>query len=168
MIRSLALLITALVSVSAIAAECPPAELQIKDLALNAEGSITRSVYQMKESDAQKKKERFQIAVAVVRDQVQLEQGDQLVLNASPLAIDALFEVGVALEDKDYDEQGVMSSTYRVRETTYFTFSGIKYKSAEKTYVAKISSNYIGKGIYSDSCGEVVISELVEYTPESK
>ncbi len=167
MSRAFLLSISALFAFAASSAlACPRTEHKIKEITLNSDGIVTRSIYVTKEADGQKGKRGVVKNIAVVRDMLQIEQGDRLVLNADPLAIDALFEVEVALEDKEYDELGVMSASYRVRETTYFTFGSIKYKSAEKTYLAKITSNYLGKGVYGRTCGEVLVSELVVTEPD--
>lgn len=156
--------VLALVASSAMA--CPRTELKIKDVTLNSDGTVTRSIVVTKEADGQKGKRGGVQNVAIVRDIIQVEQGDRLLLNGDPLAIDARFEIEISIEDKEYDQQGVMNSSYRVRETTYFTFGSINYMAEEKTYLAKISSNYLGNGVYGPTCGEVLVSELVVTKPQ--
>jgi hypothetical protein len=149
-------LVAAAFSASAFAA-CP-ASLQIKQLVLNSDGTVTRSVYIKKDKASDYAHTHF---IPAVRDSITLEKGDSLVLNASPTAVDALFTVAITLQSQDRDDRGVISSTFHVVESQTNQFAGAgSAKTIRTAYLAKVLSNYAGNGAYNRTCGEVQKTNL--------
>ena len=163
MIRQLsmiALSAVAALGTSASAHACAGETLNIKLLSLNADGVVSRSVYVKKSVpgvDGQPTQVKY---VPVVRDHIQLEAGDHVLLNSAPRSVDMSFQVDIKLEDQEKDAKGVMSSTYHVVEISTSSFGGVIQKPVKTAYRAKITSNYLGNGTYARGCGEVTKTSL--------
>ncbi len=156
----LALAAVAAVGMSASAHACPGANLQIKNLTLNSDGTVTRSVYVRKFVGGKNGKPESMKIVPMVRDQLKLEQGDELNLNAAPSMVDATLQAQIYLKSQDRDEKGILSSTYHVIEIATGAFGGNKEKAIRTAYLATVKSTYLGNGTYSRGCGEVIKTEL--------
>lgn len=163
MIRQLsmiALSAVAALGTTATAHACAGQNLNIKLLSLNADGIVTRSVYVKKDVQGEKGQPTQTKYVPVVRDHLQLEAGDHLLLNSAPRSVDMSFQVDIKLEDQEKDAQGVMSSTYHVVEISTSSFGGVIQKPVKTAYRAKITSTYRGNGEYAKGCGEVTKTAL--------
>lgn len=154
---SLSLMFAAFTANTTLAA-CPGSTMKIHDVRLNSDGVITRMVTVKKHSDAQnsEKNEKY---VAVVRDVMKLEIGDEIVLNAGLQMVDASVTVKLKLREQMRDEKGVFSTTYEVIETMVSSFAGVE-STSQKAYLAKVISNYAGNGTYTKGCGEVIQTEM--------
>ncbi len=156
LVTSLSMILAALSANTSVA--CPAAVLKFHDVTVNANGVVTRKVTFLKEGDAQNDDARPKY-VSVIRDVLTLEKGDEVVLNAGLQFVDASAFIKLKLMSQDRDAQGIMSSTFDVSETMVSTFSGVQYRS-EKFFIAKVLSNYVGKGVYSKGCGEVIKTKV--------
>ncbi len=139
---------------------CPDSSLKVNDVSLDSNGVITRRVTTIKANDNQnanaESTPKFKVAV---RDSIKIEKGDEIVLNAGLQMVDASSFVKIKLKEQDRDAKGILSTTYIIRETMISSFTGVEQKS-EKTFLAKVVSNYLGNGVYSKSCGEVIKTEI--------
>lgn len=138
-------------------AACPT--LQIKQLTLNADGTVTRTTLKRKDVDGQHGRAPTVKYIPVVRDQLKLEKHDLITLNASPTMVDASLNVEIYVKEQDRDEQGVFSTTYHVIEFATSSFGGPR-KPFKTAYLAQVKSNYLGDGAYSNGCGEVIRTNL--------
>lgn len=157
-------LVVAFAAQSALA--CPSSTLKIHDLTLNSDGLLTRTVTVKQESDSQNGKASANPKYAsVVRDRIQLERDDEITMNAGLQMVDASVVVKVKVKDQHRDEQGIISTTYKILQTNVGSFAGIEQVS-QKAYLAKVMSSYLGGGMHARGCGEVVITAL-EITEEA-
>lgn len=138
---------------------CPSAALKFHDVTVSSDGVITRKVTVIKKHSDSQNAESNPKYVSVVRDVLKIEKGDEIVLNAGLEFRDASAFIKLKLKEQDRDAKGVLSTTFEVRETMISSFSGVETK-AQKAYLAKIVSNYIGNGTYAKGCGEVIKTEI--------
>ena len=162
MIRTLSMIVlaaTAVLGVSSPAHACPAASHTFKTVALNADGTVTRSVMVRKDPDGQNTTANPAKFVSVVRDTLTLVHGDEVTLNAAPTTVDATFLVKIRIQDQERDEKGVISTTYHVIESSSGGFAGPQ-KALESAYLVNVKGNYVGNGTYSRGCGEVIKTDL--------
>jgi hypothetical protein len=152
------LALAALTSASALA--CPGATLQIRNLNLNAEGVVTRSVYVRKMVESEDGGPATAKLVPIVRDSLKIERGDALTLNAAPSMVDASLFAEIKIKEQDRDAKGILSTTYHVVEVAQSSFGGVHEKAIRHAYLATVKSNYLGNGTYSRGCGEVIKTDL--------
>ncbi|MBC7384528.1 MAG: hypothetical protein H7301_00010 [Cryobacterium sp.] len=152
---------------------CPNSTHPYHDLALTADGRALRTAMVEKLGEANKDSQNGTVPpvryVRVVKDTVTLVAGDDLVLNAAPRVVDALFQMKVSFVSAERDEKGFFSTTYHVTEISTALFGGNRgpnNKSA-KSYQVKVTSNYAGNGTYLKSCGSVTKSTWSEIDPRS-
>lgn len=162
MIRKLSLsfVAVALSAFSASANVCVAPKLKIRTVTLYANGTVSRTVQEERKLPSpQNGKPAKSVYVAVERDRAAVEYGDELLFNTDPEVVDALFQVKIALVDKQADAQGVFYSTFQVTELNTSLFSGTP-STTKNMYFAKITSNYIGNGTFTKGCGRVTKSRL--------
>lgn len=152
------LAVTTLVA-SASADVCPPHRIGL--LALEPNGVVTRSIYVQKSGKSQNGAPAPIKFVSVVRDQITLVENDEITLNVSPSMVDAIHTAKISIESQDRDDQGILSTTYRVVESMTSTFAGSTHaKSVDHAYLATVKGNYIGQGKTIRLCGMVTLKEL--------
>lgn len=155
----LAFVLAAFAGLSAPVWACPTAGHPIKLINLTSDGIVTRSVYVRKDIDGQNGKRANPKFIRVVRDRIQLEHDDVVVLDAAPTMVDAKLLVQIKLKEQDRDEKGILSSTYHVVELASGSFGG-PTKTIKTAYLATVKGNYLGNGTYSRGCGEVIKIDL--------
>jgi hypothetical protein len=163
MIRTFSMLAFALVvgMSSAAQAACDGTNVQIKNLTLNSDGVVTRSVYVKKDVAAANGNPATVKFVPIVRDTLKIEKGDSVILNAAPSMVDASLKAEITMKDQDRDAQGIFSTTYHVVEVRANSFGGVTAKTSRTAYLAEVKSTYIGKGTYSkNACGSVIKTNL--------
>jgi len=136
---------------------CPSSTLKIHDITLNSDGLLTRTVTVKQESDSQNGKSANPKYVSVVRDRIQLERDDEITMNAGLQMVDNSVVVKVKVKDQHRDEQGIISTTYKILQTSVGSFAGIEQVS-QKAFLAKVMSSYVGGGMHTIGCGEGVIT----------
>jgi hypothetical protein len=154
---SLALLLSPIAGIAAEvpSPECAHAVYQIKNLSLYADGSLSRSVHELRPGKKSEEPRYFKIE----RDRILLEEGDDILLNVDINAVDAAFHVRIQLLEKDKDAVGVLSSLYAVTEYNTSLFSGTPIVQ-EKSYRVKLVSDYAtGSSFIRSGCGEVLVMD---------
>lgn len=97
----------------------------------------------------------------VVVDQITLEIGDEVTLNAAPDVQDATIVVTVKREAQRADRQGIFSTSYTVHEKTTSGWGG---GTSVKKFFVMVESNYLGDGRRSRGCGRVSAKEFTNST----
>jgi hypothetical protein len=97
----------------------------------------------------------------IVVDKLTLESGDEVRLNAAPGIVDATVTVGVKRKAQKADAQGILSTTYEVKEIWTSGWGG---GTSEKLSLVTVHSNYLGNGQTAKGCGSVEVRDLPNST----
>lgn len=158
-----AVLISGIVVASALA--CPGEKYEVHQIALDADGVVTRS--EMREVPARDFDEsQKKVWASVVVDKIKLETGDEVKLNAAPGMMDASVHLVVKRNAQKADHSGVFSTAYSVREI--WTSGWGAPQESEKHSLVTVKSAYLGAGKRGRGCGSVTVRDLTDSTPSTE